>query len=75
VLPQRAETSGLSLNDLAARTRRHQSSVSTVVPRLVERGLVLRSTAPDDAPRLELRLSLEAGQRRERGWFPTFRKT
>ena len=59
VLQKLAETPGLSLNNLAARTHTHQSSVSTVVSRLVERGLVLRSPAPDDARRLELRLSAE----------------
>jgi len=44
----------LSLNELAARTLTHQSSVSVVVSRLVERGLVLRRPAADDARRLEL---------------------
>lgn len=59
VLQKLADAPGLSLNDLAARTHTHQSSVSTVVSRLVERGLVLRSAAPGDARRLELRLSAE----------------
>ncbi|MGZ3406901.1 MAG: MarR family transcriptional regulator, partial [Polyangia bacterium] len=44
----------LSLNELAARTLTHQSSVSVVVSRLVERGLVLRRPAASDARRLEL---------------------
>lgn len=44
----------LSLNELAARTLTHQSSVSVVVSRLVERGLVQRRPASDDARRLEL---------------------
>lgn len=44
----------LSLNELAARTLTHQSSVSVVVSRLVERGLVQRRPAADDARRLEL---------------------
>jgi MarR family transcriptional regulator, lower aerobic nicotinate degradation pathway regulator len=44
----------LSLNELAARTLTHQSSVSVVVSRLVERGLVLRRPAVSDARRLEL---------------------
>ncbi|MGZ3427687.1 MAG: MarR family transcriptional regulator, partial [Polyangia bacterium] len=44
----------LSLNELAARTLTHQSSVSVVVSRLVERGLVLRRPAAADARRLEL---------------------
>jgi DNA-binding MarR family transcriptional regulator len=59
VLQKLAETPGLSLNDLAARTHTHQSSVSTVVSRLVDRGLVLRSPSPGDARRLELRLSAD----------------
>jgi DNA-binding MarR family transcriptional regulator len=44
----------LSLKDVAARTLTHQSSVSVVVSRLVERGLVQRRAASDDARRLEL---------------------
>ena len=44
----------LSLNELAARTLTHQSSVSVVISRLVERGLVLRRPAASDARRLEL---------------------
>src|SRR5262245_29579896 len=59
VLQKLADAPGLSLNALAAQTHTHQSSVSTVVSRLVERGLVLRTAAPDDARRLELRVSAE----------------
>jgi len=59
VLQKLADAPGLSLNTLATQTHTHQSSVSTVVSRLVERGLVLRSAAPDDARRLELRVSAE----------------
>ncbi|MDB4971386.1 MAG: MarR family transcriptional regulator [Myxococcales bacterium] len=44
----------LSLNELAARTLTHQSSVSVVVSRLVELGLVQRRANADDARRLEL---------------------
>jgi DNA-binding MarR family transcriptional regulator len=47
----------LSLNELAQRTRTHQSSVSTVVTRLVKRGLIRRARAGDDARRLTLALS------------------
>ena len=47
----------LSLNELAARTLTHQSSVSVVVSRLAERGLVRRRPAPGDARRLELALT------------------
>jgi DNA-binding MarR family transcriptional regulator len=63
ILRTLAETPGLSLNQLAERTRTHQSSVSVVVARLVEQGLVARSTAAGDARRAELRLSLEGLQR------------
>ncbi len=59
VLQKLADAPGLSLNGLAALTHTHQSSVSTVVSRLVERGLVLRSAAADDGRRLELRVSAE----------------
>ena len=44
----------LSLNELSERTLTHQSSVSVVVRRLVERGLVQRRPSPSDARRLEL---------------------
>src|SRR5690242_7260670 len=42
VLHHLAETPAMSMNDLAERTRTHQSSVSVVVQRLVDRGLVVR---------------------------------
>ena len=59
VLQKLADSPGLSLNALAALTHTHQSSVSAVVSRLAERGLVLRTAAADDARRLELRVSAE----------------
>jgi len=59
VLQKLADAPGLSLNALAAETHTHQSSVSTVVSRLVDRGLVLRTASADDARRLELRASAE----------------
>ncbi len=59
VLQSLADSPCLSLNDLAARTHTHQSSVSTVVARLVDRGLVVRGTGADDGRRVELRLSPE----------------
>ena len=46
-----------SLNELAARTLTHQSTVSVVVDRLVRRELVIKRRAPEDARRVELRLS------------------
>jgi len=44
----------MSVNDLAEATLTHQSSVSVVVRKLVERGLVQRRRAADDARRWEL---------------------
>jgi DNA-binding MarR family transcriptional regulator len=57
VLEKLVEVPSLSLNELAERTHTHQSSVSTVVGRLVERGLVVRQRAAKDARRLELALT------------------
>lgn len=57
VLQQLAQAPAQSLNDLAERTRTHQSSVSVVVTRLVERGLVSRQRSPEDARRLVLSLT------------------
>jgi DNA-binding MarR family transcriptional regulator len=54
VLQRLAAEPALSLNELAARTFTHQSSVSVVVTRLVERGLVTRARGDDDARRLSL---------------------
>jgi DNA-binding MarR family transcriptional regulator len=44
----------MSVNELARRSHTHQSSVSTVVSRLVDMGMVSRVAAPDDARRVEL---------------------
>lgn len=63
VLRAVAESPGLSLNDLAERTRTHQSSVSAVVTRLRRKGLVGRSTAAGDARRAEIRLSARGRSR------------
>jgi MarR family transcriptional regulator, lower aerobic nicotinate degradation pathway regulator len=57
VLAKLAEAPSQSLNELSARTHTHQSSVSTVVGRLVERGLVSRQRSTRDARRLELLLT------------------
>lgn len=46
-----------SLNDVAARTHTHQSTVSVVVKRLVARRLVQRTPAADDRRRAELSLT------------------
>ena len=57
VLQKLAEGPVGSLNELAARTFTHQSSVSVVVTRLVARGLVARTAYPDDARRVTLALT------------------
>jgi DNA-binding MarR family transcriptional regulator len=62
VLQQLDEAASLSVNELAARTHTHQSSVSAVVARLVERGLVTRSRSSKDGRSVEL--SLAASGRR-----------
>jgi DNA-binding MarR family transcriptional regulator len=62
VLQCLAEGPGASINELAARTHTHQSSVSVVVTKLVARGLVRRTRAKGDGRRLELSLTA-AGHR------------
>jgi len=54
VLHRLAGAPALSLNELAARTFTHQSSVSVVVSRLVDRGLVTRSRGGDDGRRITI---------------------
>lgn len=54
VLQQVAERPAESLNDLAERTATHQSSVSVVVRRLVDRGLVSRSSSTIDKRRVQI---------------------
>jgi MarR family transcriptional regulator, lower aerobic nicotinate degradation pathway regulator len=54
VLQQLAERSADSLNELAERTATHQSSVSVVVRRLVERGFVSRTASAADKRRIEI---------------------
>ena len=54
VLQQLAERPADSLNELAERTATHQSSVSVVVRRLVERGYVSRTASPTDKRRIEI---------------------
>jgi DNA-binding MarR family transcriptional regulator len=53
-LQKLAEAPSMSVNELAGRTFTHQSSVSVVVRRLVERGLVQHSPHPLDARRVDL---------------------
>ena len=57
VLQTLAEAPVSSLNELAARTFTHQSSVSVVVNRLVRRRLVGKRRSASDARRVELRLT------------------
>ena len=52
---------GLSVNELAAATFTHQSTVSEIVTRLETRGLIRRVRAAADGRRVELYLT-EAGQ-------------
>jgi DNA-binding MarR family transcriptional regulator len=54
VLQQLAERPADSLNELAERTATHQSSVSVVVRRLVERGYVSRIASAADKRRIEI---------------------
>ncbi len=54
VLQQLTERPADSLNELAERTATHQSSVSVVVRRLVERGFVSRSSSSADRRRIEI---------------------
>ena len=68
VLQTIAAHPGISVNALAARTRTHQSSVSTVVSRLVSRGLIRRTRSARDGRTLEL--SLSAGGNRAAGRMP-----
>jgi MarR family transcriptional regulator, lower aerobic nicotinate degradation pathway regulator len=57
VLQMLAAERAPSLGDLAERTCTDQSSVSVVVRRLVDRGLVARKTAAGDARKIELELT------------------
>lgn len=62
VLQRLSESPAASLNDLARITHTHQSSVSVVVTKLVDAGLVRRSRASGDGRRLELSVT-PAGRR------------
>src|SRR3954465_15186110 len=53
-LQRLAASPGASVNELAARTFTHQSSVSVVVQHLVERGLVAKGPGKDDRRRVQL---------------------
>jgi len=57
VLQELAEQPASSVNELAERTTTHQSSVSAVVSRLVERGLAARRPSPEDGRRVTIELT------------------
>jgi DNA-binding MarR family transcriptional regulator len=59
VLQQLADKPAESLNELAERTATHQSSVSVVVRRLVDRGYVSRASAAADKRRIRIALTRE----------------
>jgi len=61
VLQRLAGAQTLSVNEIAARTLTHQSSVSVVVAKLARRRLVKRTRAIDDARRVEVSLT-DAGR-------------
>ena len=70
VLQQLADKPAESLNELAERTATHQSSVSVVVRRLVDRGLVTRVASEADRRRVHIALT-PAGAAMLRGAPPT----
>ena len=57
VLHKLGEEKGLSINDLAERTLTHQSSVSVIVQKLVEKELIKRTRPAHDTRKLELTLT------------------
>lgn len=65
VLQKLADGRAVSINELAARTLTHQSSVSVVVQRLVDRRLIRRT--PSDLDRRRVELSLTAAGRKAIG--------
>jgi DNA-binding MarR family transcriptional regulator len=54
---QQAE--GLSINEIAERTLTHQSSVSVLVSRLEEKGMLSKRASAEDARRTEIMLTAE----------------
>jgi DNA-binding MarR family transcriptional regulator len=57
ILQELAERPAQSVNELASNTHTHQSSVSMVVRRLVDKNLVRRTTFHSDARRVSLSLT------------------
>jgi DNA-binding MarR family transcriptional regulator len=66
VLQRLASSPSMSINDLAEATATHQSSVSVVVSRLVERGLARRLTSGEDGRRADVSLTLRGRRLLER---------
>ncbi|MBK9031540.1 MAG: MarR family transcriptional regulator [Myxococcales bacterium] len=62
VLHTLVDSGPLSLAEVAERSLTDHSSVSTVVSRLVKRGLVSRRTSPSDRRRLDLRITAAGRQ-------------
>jgi MarR family transcriptional regulator, lower aerobic nicotinate degradation pathway regulator len=62
VLQRLAEAKSASVNELARRTLTHQSSVSVVLQRLVEKKLVQRDTSPADGRQVVLSLTPKGKQ-------------
>ena len=62
VLHELKRTAPLSINELAERTATDQSTVSVVVAKLIEKGLVSRVRSPHDARRAELALTAKGRQ-------------
>lgn len=57
VLQKLGDEKGISLNELAKRTLTHQSSVSVVVSKLVEQGLVQRKKSKVDERQVEISIT------------------
>ncbi len=57
VMKKLKEEPGLSINDLALRTTTHQSSVSVVVKKLEEQGLVSRMISKEDSRKVVVSLT------------------
>lgn len=57
VMKKLKEEPGLSINCLALRTTTHQSSVSVVVKKLEEQGLVSRTISPEDSRKVVVSLT------------------
>jgi DNA-binding MarR family transcriptional regulator len=66
VLQRLASSEAMSINDLAEATATHQSSVSVVVRRLVEEGMVRRIASGEDGRRAHVSLTPKGRRRLQR---------